>query len=1281
MKRFISLILSVIIFVTCLPLTTFGVSAENENQTTRYSVLVLDVSNTADFIGSSGNTIYTADSAIDYVKKSANSFLADLINAKGNNYVAVVAFAGTATVEVDFTDNISEVTQNINELNPYGQVRDINAGLTAANELLQNADSSAVKNVILVTTGMTNAGEYTYDGHYNEETVGSDWRRTDTQIRLYAYANAAYETAASLKNSSTLYVLGLFQTMENMPEEGKEIAEFFRLTASDLASSPNTFYNVEDPDAIEFVFGEIAYDITTSNGYFKYAGQINKDHDSVAEYWYSDSYFNRSATRYNPSLATMSLCLELSTWSSFEKENWYEPSNNPNDADFWQDKLFNVKSLLLGMPNGEEGYTGIGFSDFKANNFWQAAPTKDSIGVCAARKLIPTSSGENYTLIALVVRGGGYGAEWASNFTIGKSGEHDGFATARDNVLDFLGSYISSLNLGENEKKIKIWVTGYSRAGATANMVAGALDSYHSLPDGATTSIDDIYCYTFEAPQGAVRSNLNGNFSNIFNVLNLNDLVPLVAPYSWDFARYNYQKDKILPSLYTSKKFEQQKSTMLNEMTKLGYPNFDYKISEESTMKNFKVDKSKVLPGGDPLWWFEESKIDTNTVLKNGVNFLADDVIHGREYYYENLEYCVRQLLGILMDYYGAENGLNNYASDVAAQAFILKLDELFKFENITYIVSPMFSLNIFKSYDDRVKEVKIRLGKKIGGIFAEYAQIDGFIDSIADILSDTIVQVAKDAWNNNTDSINVVCKVVDTLVSSEMQGHYPEICLAWCRSLDPNYNCDVKDNNSNITRLIRINCPVDINVYDSNSNLVASIVNDVADESIAGIINYVNNKGEKIFFLPGDEEYTLDIIATDEGKVNYSLSEYNFNHLKNTCLQNYYDIPVMKNDKLSAIVPAISEDELVKNDINGSTAGYQLLCDNEILEPDEKYKGESIEQKYYDVSISTEGNGGYVSGAGRFIKGSFAKAEAYLLPNAEFLGWYIDNELVSSESEYRFSVTDDINLTAKFSDVVYSNLSFDSNGNGTINATAGAYSNGTKVGIEAIPLKGYEFAGWTSTNGGIFEDSKSASTEFTMPDEETVVVAHFKLPDPSTEIPMKPDFTTKIKYSKISLKKTTYVYDGKKKKPSVTVKIGSKRLKKGTNYQVTYKNNKKVGTASVVISGKGKYTGKVTKKFKIVPKGTSVSKIVAKSKGFTVSWRKQTKSTDGYQVQYSTNKKFTKKTTVIKTVKKSSKTKLQIKKCKANKKYYVRIRTYKTSMGKKYYSGWSKVKAITTKK
>ena len=166
------------------------------------------------------------------------------------------------------------------------------------------------------------------------------------------------------------------------------------------------------------------------------------------------------------------------------------------------------------------------------------------------------------------------------------------------------------------------------------------------------------------------------------------------------------------------------------------------------------------------------------------------------------------------------------------------------------------------------------------------------------------------------------------------------------------------------------------------------------------------------------------------------------------------------------------------------------------------------------------------------------------------------------------------------------------------------------------------------------------------------------------------------------ALSAASYTYNGKAKRPSVTVRDSKRKVISKRNYTIAYKNNKKVGKATVTIKLKGNYKGTLAKTFQIVPKGTSVSgKITAKSKGFTVKWKKQEKSTAGYQVQYATSKKFAKKATVTKTIKKNTITKLTVKKLKPRKKYYVRVRTYQTVKGKSYCSGWSKSKEVKTKK
>ena len=174
-------------------------------------------------------------------------------------------------------------------------------------------------------------------------------------------------------------------------------------------------------------------------------------------------------------------------------------------------------------------------------------------------------------------------------------------------------------------------------------------------------------------------------------------------------------------------------------------------------------------------------------------------------------------------------------------------------------------------------------------------------------------------------------------------------------------------------------------------------------------------------------------------------------------------------------------------------------------------------------------------------------------------------------------------------------------------------------------------------------------------------------------------------KASSIKLKATSLTYNGKVRTPKVIVKDRTgKTLVKNTNYTVSYaKGRKYVGKYAVKITFKGKYSGTKTLYFTIKPKATSISSLKAGSKKFTVKWKKQATQTTGYQVQYSASSKFSKAKAV--TVGKNTTVSKKISKLSGKKKYYVRVRTYKTVKinGKsiRIYSGWSKAKTVTTKK
>ena len=143
--------------------------------------------------------------------------------------------------------------------------------------------------------------------------------------------------------------------------------------------------------------------------------------------------------------------------------------------------------------------------------------------------------------------------------------------------------------------------------------------------------------------------------------------------------------------------------------------------------------------------------------------------------------------------------------------------------------------------------------------------------------------------------------------------------------------------------------------------------------------------------------------------------------------------------------------------------------------------------------------------------------------------------------------------------------------------------------------------------------------------------------------------------------------------------------LVEGKDYTLTYSAGRKaVGTYQVVVKYKGQYVdyANVKKTFDIVPQGTELKKLSPGKKKLTITWKKQTKETSGYQIQCSLKKNFKQVATV--TVSGKKKSKVSLSGLKAKKNYFVRIRTYKNvkTNGKtvKSYSNWSDVKKIKTK-
>ena len=153
--------------------------------------------------------------------------------------------------------------------------------------------------------------------------------------------------------------------------------------------------------------------------------------------------------------------------------------------------------------------------------------------------------------------------------------------------------------------------------------------------------------------------------------------------------------------------------------------------------------------------------------------------------------------------------------------------------------------------------------------------------------------------------------------------------------------------------------------------------------------------------------------------------------------------------------------------------------------------------------------------------------------------------------------------------------------------------------------------------------------------------------------------------------------YTGKAISQSVTIKDGSATLKKDKDYSITYLDNKNIGTASVVIKGKGDYTGSIHKTFQINPQKVTLTFLKNKGNDAAVlSWNKVSEAT-GYMIYLKEEEGTYKK---IKTITKNSTLSYTVKDLEPGNTYSYKVRAYKKVEKSNYYGSYSAVKSISIK-
>ena len=231
---------------------------------------------------------------------------------------------------------------------------------------------------------------------------------------------------------------------------------------------------------------------------------------------FSDEWFLKPATQYNHSLARSSMGLTVASFrpSSSDEINAYD-------------------------EHAQDFLSQAGFTDFSSYDYDRPAG-RYTIANCFGRRTITDEHGETFDLIAVGIAGQGYKDEWLSNLSVGNSTVHTGFSEAAVEVYDRLFGYISRMHI---KRPFKIWITGFSRAAAIANILAAYLENDDILPE------EDVYVYTFATP-ATTKDPEAGSHDNIFNIVGSTDLVPTIPFSDWGYDRYG--NTRFLPSQESS---------------------------------------------------------------------------------------------------------------------------------------------------------------------------------------------------------------------------------------------------------------------------------------------------------------------------------------------------------------------------------------------------------------------------------------------------------------------------------------------------------------------------------------------------------------------------------------------------------------------------------------------------------------------------------------------------------------------------------------------------------
>ena len=543
--------------------------------------------------------------------------------------------------------------------------------------------------------------------------------------------------------------------------------------------------------------------------------------------YYNDSYFLLDNREYHEEIALASHAMALATFNA--------------------DEDYTTRSRFLRELWENEHFDTIYMSD----SFY-LKPTTDSIGYGIASKHIAQKN-QNFTLLAIAVRGGNYEGEWASNLTLGLEGDAQGFNEASDQVLNGLTSFIENNNISGN---VKFWISGYSRAAITSNMVAGKILNKYAAKELISNNVsytdDDIYAYCFEPPMGVELSLEDARkdlYHGIHNLVNYNDFVPLVAPYEWGFVRYG--TDHYYPDRLNDIYFDETEREKIISLYHFTYGAEDF--------TDYSVDKWKFFDVGEKA---KEYNLPRETINPSQGRF-CHDMIHGlavdgimsREIYASYVERGIRNLMATVV-------GLNPEIQKIDGKNLV---SILFEYDFVRTLIMEL--------QEDQASQFAMDVEILFLQIFG--ANKDNF-DTIAELYDENFLLLGSfaDAFKTRKD-ILIQLLYRDNAMGIAV-GHMPEVSYSFLSTCDSRFlgdkKCKLNDGTYNV---LHIDKPTSFTLFEKN------IKNEVFSYK-DGKMSSSHLCGEKLadgslnIYLPknGSYEYIADSLGVNLANIDPLMGE-----------------------------------------------------------------------------------------------------------------------------------------------------------------------------------------------------------------------------------------------------------------------------------------------------------------------------------------------------------------------------------------------------------------------